>query len=206
LYAVLTALGLMDNPMAPTTPDYAVAQAVLKRMKTHVKDGNCKKFVSAEDEKKFMLMPSPPVTTLDLNNYGGAKVTYRILAHYLNVDIIVVNPKFKAGLPRACGAMTADRIDTSAQLGWSVVLSSSPMLRDKGINLRTVRTRWLQVVEDGDTPPIMVEHNDGQGGGGHFAAWVAGRVTMKGEGLANFKRLHIKSQKLLALTRNRPRP
>ena len=64
-----------------------------------------------------------------------------------------------------------------------MIVSSSPKLRDIGLNLQTLRNKWLQVFKDDDIPPIMVEHNGGQEGSGHFAGWVATKVTMQVEGL-----------------------
>jgi len=93
LYAILASMNLLESPSTPTVRDYKIASAFIRQMKTFVNAGGCAWLTKAE-VKKLMGMDEPPVRELDVENYGGGALLYRVIACFLGTSIYTVEARY----------------------------------------------------------------------------------------------------------------
>ena len=190
LYAVMTAFGALENPSTPTPKDFKVVAKFIRILQEFVQDGGCKSFLSSAEKTMFLsLKPPSSRTRVDTANYGGTAFTYRILARFLETQIIVMTDGFFSASKRPLmGRKGKTPLDASSTANPITILHGASSLceRDEDVSLTMVneairtadasqdsfrrsKTREELVV----SPPIVVSHNGVHGGGGHFAGFVA---------------------------------
>jgi hypothetical protein len=92
MWSFCGSFGLLESPINPTTLDYKFVAAVLRDMMDTVSN-NCQ-WISMGDRDKFMKMKPPPFKEgLDLANYGGPRLLFKVLAWVYRVPILTIDDR-----------------------------------------------------------------------------------------------------------------
>jgi len=158
-------MNLLQNPSSPTSVDYAVVRKVLSKSKDYVREGHCNKFLNEKDRDKFLALTPPPVTSLDAANYGSATLELRVLCHYTNVHLFIIDPLKRDSPSWTASAGYLSPTDVNPFITY---LSGSRQARMSHLSLKNFLAKLLDIrnnvveFEDGEAP-IVIETNGASG-------------------------------------------
>jgi len=89
LYALLTSMNLMENPMNPTRRDKVVLAMFVCQVKEFVVNRGLKRLTKGERARVSKLREDIP-RELDEDSYGGGELYFRVIAAFLQTTIITV--------------------------------------------------------------------------------------------------------------------